>query len=69
MSGAELQVRLYVAGLKGVGMKVNGGSIAFLSSEASKVVHADVDNKNETYECIIGKLIYSYKKNEVERNV
>lgn len=42
MSEAELQVRLYAAGLKSVGRKVNGGSIAFLSSEASKVVPVDV---------------------------
>ncbi|MBT0160959.1 PD-(D/E)XK nuclease family protein [Candidatus Bathyarchaeota archaeon A05DMB-2] len=42
MQEAELQVRLYAAGLKSVGRKVNGGSIAFLSSETSKVVPVDV---------------------------
>jgi len=42
MHEAELQVRLYAAGLKSVGRKVNGGSIAFLSSESSKVVPVDV---------------------------
>jgi len=42
MHEAELQVKLYAAGLKSVGRKVNGGSIAFLSSESSKVVPVDV---------------------------
>ena len=30
---------------------------------------ARLGNKNETYEDIIKKLIYSYKKNKVRRNV
>jgi len=42
MGEAELQVRLYAAGLKSVGRQVKGGSIAFLSSESSKVVPVDV---------------------------
>ncbi|MEM3795175.1 MAG: ATP-dependent DNA helicase, partial [Thermoprotei archaeon] len=42
MSEAELQVRLYAAGLKSVGRKVNSGSIAFLGSKSSKVVPVDV---------------------------
>jgi len=42
MGEAEMQVRLYAAGLKSVGRKVNGGSVAFLSSEASKIVPVDV---------------------------
>jgi len=46
MSEAELQVRLYAAGLKSVGRKVNGGSIAFLSSESSKVVPVDVGDSH-----------------------
>jgi DNA helicase-2/ATP-dependent DNA helicase PcrA len=40
---AEIQVRLYAAGLKSVGRQVKGGSIAFLSSDSSKVVPVDVD--------------------------
>jgi DNA helicase-2/ATP-dependent DNA helicase PcrA len=42
MGEAELQVRLYAAGLKSVGRGVKGGSIAFLSSDSSKVVPVDV---------------------------
>lgn len=39
---AELQVRLYAAGLKSVGRAVNKGSIAFLSSEVINIVPVDV---------------------------
>ncbi|MEM3795567.1 MAG: ATP-dependent DNA helicase, partial [Thermoprotei archaeon] len=42
MQEAELQVRLYTAGLKSVGRKVNSGSIAFLDSESSNVVPVDI---------------------------
>lgn len=42
MDEAEMQVRLYTAGLKSVGRKVNVGSVAFLSSEASKIKRVDV---------------------------
>lgn len=39
---AELQVRLYAAGLKSVGGEVKSGSIAFLSSKGAKIVPVDV---------------------------
>ena len=42
MQEAELQVKLYAAGLKSVGRPVEAGSIAFLSSKESKVVPVDV---------------------------
>jgi DNA helicase-2/ATP-dependent DNA helicase PcrA len=43
MREAELQVKLYAAGLKSVGREVKAGSIAFLGIETSKVVPVDVD--------------------------
>jgi DNA helicase-2/ATP-dependent DNA helicase PcrA len=43
MDEAEMQVRLYSAGLKSVGRQVRVGSIAFLSSNSSKIVPVDVD--------------------------
>jgi len=39
---AAMQVRLYAAGLRSVGRQVGDGSIAFLSSDSSKVVPVDV---------------------------
>jgi DNA helicase-2/ATP-dependent DNA helicase PcrA len=39
---AELQVRLYAAGLESVGRQVKGGSVAFLSSNSSEIVSVDV---------------------------
>jgi len=42
MQEAELQIRLYAAGLKSVGRKVSIGSIAFLSGETPKIVPVDV---------------------------
>jgi DNA helicase-2/ATP-dependent DNA helicase PcrA len=46
MQEAELQVKLYAAGLKSVGREVKGGSIAFLSSKESNVVPVDVSGSH-----------------------
>lgn len=39
---AELQVKLYAAGLKSVGRPVVGGSVAFLGSDGTKIMPVDV---------------------------
>jgi len=41
MEESELQIRLYMAGLQGLGREVEKGSLAFLSSESAKVVQVD----------------------------
>lgn len=42
VSEAELQVKLYAAGLKRVGRPVAGGSVAFLGSDGTKITPVDV---------------------------
>jgi len=42
MNEAEMQVRLYAAGLESVGRHVKGGSLAFLSSKSSEIVPVDI---------------------------
>ena len=46
MKEAELQVRLYAAGLKSVGRPVKHGSVAFLSSKATEIVSVDVRGRH-----------------------
>lgn len=42
MNEAEMQVRLYAAGLESVGRQVKNGTVAFLSSKSSEIVPVDV---------------------------
>lgn len=45
ISEFELQIRLYAAGLKGVGREVDKGSIAFLNPDESKIISIDISKE------------------------